>query len=278
MKQGSAKRIFLITLFGILMCFVGFMIRPNTKHMGILKMESYFYEESEKRLLEAYEKNPEDLVTLKVLAQIYEILGRPEMVIRYLSEYIELRPKDTSTRLHLAKVFLWNLKQRHALEQYVAILEYEPENVDVLRKLAETYTWEQQHSEAIDCYRRIARIETLRQDDMRALIQLYIATTQLDEALTLAENMHRLFKDDLDYKDYLHIADLYSWTGRPALADTTLHRMVTLLKPETWEARLAFVDWYIYAGRSNRAITRCKQWIEKEDKFQLPSHEKLVEL
>ena len=267
----------------LLLCFASFMlllaifIRPDDKQMGILQMGSFLYEEGERRLLQAYERNPEDLLTLKAIGELYAVLGHPEKQIRYLSEYIELKPKDTVTRMELAKVYSWNLMRGKAMEQYQAILKYDDVNVDALRLLADNYAWAQQLELAIDCYRQISEVQPLNEEDQRALIQLYIGNAQLRDALAMAEKMYRQFEDKITIKDYLNIADLYSWTGRPALADTILGRMLSRVSM-SWDLRLAYVDWYLNIGRPSRAIERLQDWVALPDPYQLKSHEKLVEI
>ena len=256
---------------------IGLLIRPSEKQMGILQMDSYLYEDAERRLLSAYAKNPKDLISLHSLSRLYEILGRPQEVIRYLKEYIELRPKDTKVRLELAKIYLWNLQQKPALLEYLAILEVEPGNIDVLRRLATTYAWDQQPEKAIECYTKIAQLEPMTSEDQRALVQLYIATTQLNSALALMEKMHRQSDSKLIIKDYTTLADIYVWTNRVSLADMAMDRMLDELK-SPWDVRIAYVNWYMSMGKAPRAIFWLERWSRREDDLQIQSHEKLISI
>ena len=256
---------------------LGLLIRPSEKQMGILQMDSYLYEDAERRLLSAYAKNPKDLIALQSLSRLYEILGRPQEVIRYLKEYVELRPKDTKTRLELAKVYLWNLQQKPALNEYLAILDYEPGNIEVLRRLASAYAWNQQPEKAIGCYIKIGQVEPLTPDDQRALVQLYIGTTQLNSALALMEKMHRQSDSKLMIKDYTTLADIYVWTNRVSLADMAMDRMLDELK-SPWDVRMAYVNWYMSMGKAQRAIFWLERWSRREDDLQVQSHEKLISI
>jgi predicted Zn-dependent protease len=276
-QLSKIKQACAISFFGLGIAGLGWLIRPSEKQMGILQMDSYLYEESEKRLLNAYAKNPNDPITLQSLSRIYNILGRPRQEIRFLKEYIVLRPKDTEVRLELAKVYLWNLQQKDALKQYLDILAYEPNNIAVLRLLASSYTWEQELQKAIDCYKEIAQFTALSEEDQRALTQLYIATTQLDSALILMENMHRRPDAKLIIKDYTTLADIYLWTGRVSLADGALERMLDELKA-LWDVRMAYVDWYLNIAKPQRAIFWLERWSRRPDNMQLESHEKLISI
>ena len=269
-QQGLA-----IGTFGLSMGALALWIRPSDKQMGILQMESYQYDESERRLLKAYGINPYDIITLQSLARIYEIMGQPNLEIRYLNEYLVIQPKDTNMRLHLAKVYLWNLQPALAIQQYLAILSYEPNNTDVLRKLANSYVWEQKPLLAIECFLKISQLGELELEDQRALVKLYIGTTQLKLALRLTEKIHRTYEKELIINDYITLADLYSWTNRLPLSDNTLGNMLDQLK-DTWEVRIAYVDWYLNIVKPERAVFWLERWSRRPDELQIQSHERLV--
>ena len=161
------KYFLIIGGFSTIIVGISILILPSGKQMGIMQMESYQYDESLARLHASLEKNPNDVVALKYLSHLYNILGKPEKEIHYLEQYVKLRPKDVEQREELAKIYLWNLKHEPAKEQFLAILKIEPNNVPVLRKLASSFLWEQEYHESLNCYLKIEELNQLNLDDYK---------------------------------------------------------------------------------------------------------------
>lgn len=251
---------------------IGMLLHPNKKQMGILQMESYQYQDAEDGLLEAYRKNPNDLVTLKSLSRIYKILGNPDKEIFYLKKYLKIRPKDTKVRKELAKVYLWNLKQDLAKKQYEEILTYDPKNIDVLKKLATSYTWEQLYEQAIDCYRKVQKLQGMSFEDYQNLIKLHISMTQLDEALKQSRLLHKRYAKKIELDDYLNLADLYLWKNEFENSIQVLDRMVRK-SPRNIDLKSSYIDWLSNIDAQDVAVQKIQRWLRND-----PKNIKLLEI
>lgn len=265
MEQERLKRLAIefggVAFFCLLMLVIAYFIHPSEKWMGILQMESYQYGESEDRLIESYQENPEDIVTLKSLSRLYKILGNPYKEIRFLNEYLQLKPYDTEMRKELAKVYLWNLKESKAKEQFEFILTYDSENIDVLRKLAASYTWQQNHKKAIECFNKVSSLGEMTDEDYRSLVQLYVNISDLESALVFSKEQRLKFRKTFGAPDYRKMADLYLWLGNRSNALGIMEKMLRHY-PRSIDIKSTCIDWLAQAGEQKVAVKKLNQWLQ----------------
>lgn len=63
------------------------------------------------------------------LAQVYDSMGEPDLVLKYCKETIRVNPEHINARVSLAGVYLHEKKIALVLEQYLKLVELKPESV-----------------------------------------------------------------------------------------------------------------------------------------------------
>jgi thioredoxin-like negative regulator of GroEL len=255
-----------IALFVGIMLLIAYLMHPSEKVMGILQMDSYKYEESEKRLLDAHQKNPRDLVTIKSLIQLYYRWGKrdAQYEIGYYKKYIAISPKDTEMRKELARTYSWEKIPDKAVTQYEAILEYDPGNIEILRKLAGTFAWDQQHQKAIKCMLAIHVQDKFEEEDYRNLVKYYISSDMgrdgLEQAIKFNEIHRKEYRDKFTSSDYINLANLNLWLGK---RDKALKVMESMLRhyPRDVDVKMVCIYWLLQSEEEVIATEKLKEWL-----------------
>jgi len=257
-----------IALFVTIIVLIAILMHPSEKVMGILQMDSYQYEESEKRLLESHEKDPKDLVTIKSLIQLYYRWGKKDAhyEINYYKKYIALSPNDTEMRKELARTYSWEKMPDKALEQYEAILEYEPNNIEILRSLAATYAWAQNHQKAINCLLTVFNHDKFNEVDFRNLVRYYISSDMgqkgLEEAIKYSYIHRRNFRNQFTSDDYINLAYLNLWLGKK---DRSLEILDSMIRhyPRNVDVKMTCIEWLLEIDESELVSQKLKKWLDR---------------
>ena len=187
-----------------------------------LKLKAY------DKAVEALQKKlallPEDIHTLKFLAETYYLAGNYAQAIDTLNTILGLRPDDLDVCGNLADIYRKVGSYDKAIELIQKKLALLPEDINSLKFLAETYYLAGDYPQAIDTLNAILK---LKPDELGAygnLANIYLRLKSYDKAIELIQKKLALLPGDINSLKFL--AGTYYLAGDYPQAIDTINRVL----------------------------------------------------
>ena len=154
---------------------------------------------------------PEDVATLKFLAETYNLAEDYPQAIRYINVILKLHPEDSDAYGKLADIYLKQKSYDRAIEAMQKRLSLLPEDVAALKFLAETCSLAKDYTQAIEYINMIL----IHEPDV-ALSYYYLARNyhRLNNSSNALENYLKALELDSDYLPArIKAAEIYEKMG-----------------------------------------------------------------
>ncbi len=235
---------------------------PNDYDIKLMLAEALKLDKQTQRAIAAYKKileiNPEELVALKHISDLYLQMGQQEVALDYMEQYTdqEFDPeKINQANIKIAKLHFDLGNFEKAAQRYDALQQSYVDNTDLMFKRANIYLKLQEWQKCLDIYNNILQHKP---DDMAVIEKV----GQMKFNLGLWEEALELYKDIVDKEDpssqnYIHhknrIAEIYVNQGR---SDMAIEILSDLIRRYPTEDLLAFTlaQAYISLGDFEKAV------------------------
>jgi len=205
----------------------------------LIELEQWI--QAENVLLGRLRREPEDTVTLELLAYVYNQQGNWPGVIGIYRELLKIAPQRTAYRIALAKALTVNEQRQEAID----MLEF-ARHVDISlseeidRLLADLYLAEEMPQEAAGCYTRLIRkMDSPSAEDYCRLGLAYFRTGDLVSAEDAFGHMRQ--RNPADFKADLYLGHVAGQAGR--VVEAQAHYLAALENDSTSvESLVALAD------------------------------------
>ena len=137
---------------------------------------------AEKRFSYVLQKQPDNVIAQKFLANVLRKQGKQDSAIVLLQRALQSPLHQTETRTHLAEAFLEKKDYPRALEQVSVVLRVEPQNMRALTMAA----WLQFHlkkdQDAIQTYSKLATIRSLTEEEALQAAAIHLTAGKKSDA------------------------------------------------------------------------------------------------
>ena len=223
-------------------------------------------------------KQPEDVVALKQLSEIYEKtnqlmfrLTKAKLAMieqdyinaeREYKKAFSLAEKDEDIlqiRYRLAKLYRLTGKNEHALDEYLFILSATEENFSVFIELAEIYIEMNNQSSAINVLKRALHIYPDNKEAMQMIADTYMDIQDYENA---KKHYERLTELDSGVENKVNLAKTYLQSEE---IDKTREILLDAEKqePNSTEVLTALAGYYTYTEDFEKAKSYCSKIIQK---------------
>jgi len=215
---------------------------------NITRAKNLFYE--------AAEKDPGNDAAFYELSKIYASENNLPDARKYIWKAIEIDPRNPEYQLVLADIYLLSDDLPAATAIYEQLAQDDPENIGYHRNLKNAYLYLGEFEKAIAV---ISHLQTLTGFSRELSIQkqrILLETGKYEEAIAEAEQMIRLFPDEILFYEIL--GELYMETGQADKAKEVYYQMLEE-DPENYMARLMLSDVYLQENAYDKAFEHLQE-------------------
>ncbi|HZX11537.1 MAG TPA: tetratricopeptide repeat protein [Acidobacteriota bacterium] len=220
---------------------------------------------AENNLEKVVEKNPQDIETKKILAEVYTKGRAYNLAVSTYQDITQLNPESDEAYLKMGTVYIEMRKWKEAIPPLEKAIELNPDNTSAYYNIGRAYEELKDYEKAIENYKKY--IESEPQDLKDTYLRLGIAQLEIEDFQGAADSLQKAIKNNPDNDNLKYrLAETYQKIEQ---YEDAAKIYTTLAEDNPDDAKVYFnmmVKMYDEANMPDKAIESAKKLIELQPK------------
>ena len=216
---------------------------------------------AENNLEKVAEKNPQDIETKKVLADVYTKGRAYNLAVSTYQDIAQLNPESDEAYLKMGTVYIDMRKWKEAITPLEKAIELNPENTNAYYNIGRAYEELKDYEKAIENYEKY--IQSGPQDLKDTYLRLGIAQLEVENFQGASDSLQKAIKNNPDNDNLKYrLAETYQKIGK---YEDAANVYTALAEDNPDDAKVYFnmmVKMYDEASMPDKAIESAKKLIE----------------